>query len=459
MILRIPASEFPSRPFQDQDIIDAYDWFMSFISEKEWLKRKEKIENCISVIFKPAPSLVDIREGTLIAIREDQIGWYLYLVYVLQYEPYKYDYWQGARILPIFKRIGMNLDLVKAIDGIEKKVKHLLRKRPSEADSILFEILTALLWARNGWKVKILEERQSGKTPDLEVSKDEETWQVECKRQKKTSDYTYRETAKRQIMISHISNILMQHNVLLDIKFHVELVSLPDTYLKEMLETIIPIAKNPGKLLSTKEMDVDISFVNIKRIRRHLQNYYVKNPSPQLIELIANGTIDSCSSFTSGAMGDYCYVGDGEANNMYLSDISNAFGVTCSCDAEESVRAKAKDIKNQIRDAIGQFSLDTNGIIHIGIETLDGPFVEKERTGKIKNTLKEFDPQNNKLRWIYIHFFQTYSRSYEDWIIDETVDFASAYINPIPPLEHTYLIIPEEESSMKDGPHWLRELP
>jgi len=89
----------------------------------------------------------------------------------------------------------------------------------SEADAILFEILTALLWIRNGWEVNIIEEGKSeGKSPDLLASKNGKTWQIECKRQKKTADYTYKETAKRQIMISHIGELLIQYNALLDIR-------------------------------------------------------------------------------------------------------------------------------------------------------------------------------------------------------------------------------------------------
>ena len=169
--------------------------------------------------------------------------------------------------VPIFKRIGMNLDLVKGIEGINKKIKDLLRKRPSEADAILFEILTALLWVRNGWKVKIIEEGKTmSKSPDFEVNKNGVSWQVECKRQSKTGEYAYKETAKRQIMISHISELLIQYNVLLDIKFHVELISLPDRYLKDILTDIIPVTKKVGTIISNDTLDVELSFVDINGI-------------------------------------------------------------------------------------------------------------------------------------------------------------------------------------------------
>ena len=458
MIQRISPTELQYQPFEDNDIINAFKWLRSFISDKEWLDRKVKIEKEISITFLNHPPVIDIRKGTLIAIQKDQIGWYLYLVYTLIYEPYRYDYFQGARIIPIFKRIGMNLDLVKSIGGINKKVRDMLKKRTSEADAILFEIRIALLWVRNGWNVNMIEEGKAGKTPDFKASKDGEVCQIECKRQKKTADYTYIETAKRQIMISHISELLVQYNVLLDIKFHIELVSLPDTYLKDILKDLIPKIKCPGKLLSNKEVDIDVCFVDIKAIQKHLNKHYLKNNSPHLIELIANKPIDNLG-FTCGINGNFCYIGEGEANNVFVSEIYNAFGVQCLCDAEEAIQAKARDIKNQMYSAIKQFDSDSNGIIHIGMETFDGPDVEKERARKIMNTLGQVDTMNSNLRWVYFHFFQSYSRSYQEWIIDETSDVATAYVDPISPLQKTFLIVPDDSDTIENASHWNRQLP
>lgn len=458
MIQRIPSALFQYQPFEDNDIINAYNWIRSFISDKEWLERKEKIEKDISMPLLIHQPFVDLRNGTLIAIQKDQIGWYLYLIYTFINEPYKYDYFQGARIVPIFKRIGMDIGLVKNISGINKKIRDLLSRRTSEADAILFEILTALLWVRNGWDVKILEEGGSAKTPDFQVTKDGRIWQVECKRQKKTATYAYAETAKRQIMISHISKLLVQHNILLDIKFHVELVSLPDTYLKDLIEDVIPKMKNAGKLISNNEVDIDVSFVDVKAIQKYLKKYHLKNNSPHLIELIANKPVDN-SGFTSGIMGDFYYVGEGEANNLYILKVFNAYGVQCYCDAEAAIKAKARDVKNQINDAIKQFSSNVKGIIHIGMETFDGPEVEKERANKIISTLGQIDTQDSNLRWVYFHFFQSYTRANEDWIIDETVDSVTAYVNPIPLIQKTFLIIPEDSDTIEQESHWNRPLP
>lgn len=459
MIPRIPLSQFPIRQETDTDVKNAYDWFKTFITDKDWSRRKQEIETHLSSVIKYEASFSkSINEGTLLVIEKDQIGWYLYLVHTYLYEPHKYEFHQGARVIPVFKRIGIDIELVKQIDGIRKKVRELLYKKTTEADAILFEILTGLLWARNGWEVKILPEGKGGKTPDFEVTKGIEKWQVECKRQKKTADYTYKEAKKRQVMVSEISKLLLQFNVCLDITFHVELISLPDDFLLELLVDIIPNVKTPCRIISNETVDIELSFVDINSIQAHLERYLVKNNSPQLLELIAKREVDY-SAFTSGFEGRLYFVGDGEANNLYIRDIVNAYGVYCYCDSKQAIDAKARDVKKQINSAIAQFHPDENSIIHIGMETFDGPQVEMKRSEKILNTIGSIDTTDNKLCWIFLHYFQSYTRSYMDWYFDETVRPITSYINPILPIRNTFLIIPEDEVPIEDASHWEKDLP
>lgn len=459
MIPRMPLSQFPEISYHDPEIESAYKWFRSYVKESDWNDRKIKIENYLGGIVKTSePFSQSIDKGTLLVIQKDQIGWYLYLVHTYLYERHKYEFYQGARVLPIFKRLGSDLQFLKGIEGINKKMRELLNKRTAEADSFLFEMLTALLWIRNGWEVKIIEEGKSGKTPDFLVLKGEEQWEVECKRQKKSSDYTYKETAKRQILVSHISTILLHHNILLDITFHVELVSLRDTYLLDILKDLIDKKTKSGRLISNKEVEINLSYIDIPAIQNHLKMHFVKSHSPQHLELISGKPVDH-SAFTSGFIGKMFFVGDDNANNLYIREMTNAFGVHSYCDSSDALSAKARDVRSHIYDAIGQFSSDTDAIIHIGMETFDGPEVERKRFEKMKNTMEKIQPGQNRLCWIYYHFFQSYSRSYQEWFFDETVSPATSFTNPVPPIKKTFLVINEDEITITDASHWEIDLP
>ncbi|MBN9381924.1 MAG: hypothetical protein J0H74_14240 [Chitinophagaceae bacterium] len=455
----IPVDDFPIPPYRDPDVIRAWEWFISLLPLKKWQARKASIEERITVNFKPTPPFSEpFSNGTKFSVKEDQIGWYLYLLETLIKEPHKYEFVQGSRVIPIFKRLGMDLPLLKEIKGVALKVKKLINKRPSEADAILFELLTALLWARNGWRVDFIEEDKNAKTPDFVARKGNEEWYVECKRQSKTSDYAEKERLKWQAMISHINKDLIEQNLLLNTVFHVELSSLPDTFLKDTFASKLPFIVQPGTVVSNEYVDIDVSFIDIPLIKQHLRRYFVKYPSPQMAELIGNKPIDNLG-FASGMKADFIRVGSGPGNNLYVRDIDQAYGAFWRCDAREAILAKARDIKMQLVSALEQFQPEQNVVIHIGIETYEGPIVEQERLLKITDTLDRIELNGKKLKWAYCHFFQAYSHASEIWTFDETVNMISS--NPpsgLPPLVSKFLVIPEDDS-IDNLAHWERPLP
>ncbi|MES2764169.1 MAG: hypothetical protein V4677_18270 [Bacteroidota bacterium] len=454
----MPIDKNNQNQFKDQDIISSWKWFMSFISQQDWEKRKADIENKITIKFRASqPFSESLTEGTLIVVKDDVIGWYLYLMDTLINEPHKYEYFQGARIAPIFKRFGIDLELLKNIEGIEKKVRELIRKRKSEADAFLFEILTALLWARNGYKVSFIAEEQEGKTPDIRAEKGSKIWNIECKRQSKTSDYTYKETAKRQKMISYISRTLLERNILLDVVFHVELNTLPDTFLLDLIDQKLKLAI-PGKIVANDLVDIDLAFVDIGSIKKYLENNSVKHNSPMLNTLIGRKPFDN-KSFTCGVYANFFRVGEGDVNNLYISEISNAYGVYWNCDAKEALWAKARDIKNQVYAAMQQFNSESTAVIHVGLETFDGQQVELIRSNKIADTIKKLNPKDTSLRWLFCNFFQSYSLPDQNWVFDETVSTMSPYLLPKSPIKIKLMVSPDDGDTADEISHWDRPQP
>ena len=127
--------------FDNKDIEIVLNWFLSFIEPSTWLKRKQKIEEQLTSTHEPKKSLENLNLTQSIAIHDDRIGWYLYLVGTFLYAPLKYEPMQGARIVPIFKRFGQNFDLLRSIGGINSKVKELTNSSKNNPDSTLFELL------------------------------------------------------------------------------------------------------------------------------------------------------------------------------------------------------------------------------------------------------------------------------------------------------------------------------
>lgn len=60
---RKPLNIYNFPKFDDQDIINSYNWFMSFISPADWLKRKTEIEMLLTYEMKPEPFLEPLTTG------------------------------------------------------------------------------------------------------------------------------------------------------------------------------------------------------------------------------------------------------------------------------------------------------------------------------------------------------------------------------------------------------------
>ena len=444
----------------DSDIARAFYWLKEFIGAEQWEDRKSQIEDYLDNILVPKQSRDDAKELKPISIYEDRIGWYLYLVETYLYYPHKYEPIQGARIVPIFKRIGADFEILKSISGIDDRVNKMIFSRRNDPDSGFFELTTALLWARNGWKVSFIQESPPEKKPDFKAISNTNEWYIECKRLAKSSDYSLKEREKWLSMWNAIRDLLIDNQIpfVLDIVFHVELTSLPDDFLVKELLGKLKLTTFPCSVIDNDTWSVSIDFVDFEKARAHLSNNYVKCPSDQLNELIA-GRRDPNRGFTCAVLGKYGRIGEGAGNNRYLDELGFAVGAFWSCDAERAIERKARDIRAHLSSAIQQLPELSNCAIHIGLETLDGWIVEAERYARIFRTVQQFDANGKNLEWVYCHLFQPYSPPNEDWVMDETVYFFKKYqSNSEEPLRFRSMIVPDD-GGLIDGMHWMKDAP
>ena len=444
----------------DPDVARSYNWLKSFLNTEEWESRKFRIENYLNNVLEVKIARENATELKPVAIYDDQIGWYLYLAEMYLYHPHKYEPIQGARVIPIFKRMGIDFDIIQSIRGINCRVRDLLFPNRKNADSGLFELLTGLLWARNGWEVHFIEEDPTRKTPDFRAILKGEEWYIECKRLAKSSQYSLRERKKWLSMWRHLVDLLVDYRmpIVLDIVFHVELINLPDSFLVDELFGKLKLVTSPCQLIDNEIWTVSVDYVDFDRVRTHLKRNFVKVPSDQLNELIA-GRRDPNRGFTSAVLGKYVRIGEGVGNNQYLDDLSFAVGAFWSCDADEAIETKARDIRAHLASAVQQLPDSSKGVIHVGLETLDGWLVEAERYYRIIQTVQRFASEGKDLQWIYCHLFQSYAPPDQDWIFDETVYyFGKNHPGVVEPLKVRSMIV-DANDVQSDGVHWMRDVP
>jgi len=444
----------------DEDVSRGFHWFRNFMSDEEWNKRRARVEEHIEHAIMSGHGLSSLPEEEFLRVNfdRDKIVWYLYLMDTCLHDANSYEPVAGARVIAIFKRIGEHLEELKAITDVNKKVRRLIKNDPSEADAVLFELLTALLWARNGYQVSFLPELKSEKQPDLKAVKDGKEFFIECKRLSKASVYADKEKEKWLKMSRHVVHLLAAMDLVLEVIFHEELSELKETFLLDVLKNKLKKKPKPGLLLTNSKVTVRVSGVNYNQIHAHLLNFSVRNPSPQLAELVG-GRRDDSFGFTHGVAADHFRLGSGLGNNVFIDRIRKAYGIYWKCTAPASVEKKARDIFAHLKAALQQLPTVPNSVIHIGIETYDGPEVEQERFKKINSTMNRFDIKGQNLTWVYCHFFQSYAPPDQMYVFDESsFRFHNVALNVPEPLEITSMIVPWENTE-ENNLHWLKPQP
>ena len=243
--------------YHDENLSNSFSWFRAFFSDKEWAERRSRVEDHVEYVLMSGYGFAEKKDdGEFLRMNfdKDKIVWYLYLVDTCLHDIACYESVAGARIISIFKCIGEYLDQVKEIEGINKKVRRLIKSDPIEADTVLFEILTALLWTRNGYQVAFVPELKSVKQPDLKAIKDGNQWFIECKRLSKSSDYAKIEKDKWLKMFTHIRPLLLPLDLVLEVTFHEEISTFKETFLFDLLKTKLKKRPKPGLLLTNSKV-------------------------------------------------------------------------------------------------------------------------------------------------------------------------------------------------------------
>ena len=444
----------------DADLQRALRWFLDFLGGDDWKRRVAAIEENIETGIQPKPRDSQLGDFVPIYSGTDRIGWYLYLLDSAQRAPLKYEPLQGSRVIPIFKRLGADLDLLKGVGGVEERVGRLVNPERSQPDGGLFELLIALLWKRNGYTtVEFIPESSRRKTPDLRARSVGDEWFIECKRLEKSSEYSERERAKWLAMWRKFAEYLGHERIALvfEMTFHVELESLPDDYLMSQLAGKLRFLSLPGQIVSNDTWDVTVKPVDYGHAAAHLKTYRVRVPSDQAQELLA-GYRDPRRGFSCVIEGGGTRMGDGMGQARFLDTLSFAACSFWDCDAPEAIVHKARNIRRHVGRAAKQLPGAGKCAVHVGLETLDGPVVEQARFGRIMKSMSRLN-SGKDLRWIYCHLFESYAPPDQSWVIDETVvHFGRRLATQEEPLASRWSIVPEDEAS-SDGLHWLKAPP
>ena len=97
----------------DDDVQRALDWMIDVVGRQRWEDGRVNIESHLRSLYEPG--IVGGRDWIEERLRQRQLpndtfAWYLYLGDAYASDPVRYESMQGARVVPILKVIGRDLN-------------------------------------------------------------------------------------------------------------------------------------------------------------------------------------------------------------------------------------------------------------------------------------------------------------------------------------------------------------
>jgi hypothetical protein len=448
------------------DVKRALDWFIELMGRDEWRRRRTGVTEYFHSIDKIKYTEEDIqdygfeRKFAPIAVYTDWISWYMYLVESIFERAGCDDPSQSSRIYPFFSAIGRDINLLKQMKGINRRLEVLFNEGQNKPDSTLYELVVAAHYARDHWTVEFLEDHPSRKTPDLEISKGTENFWVECKRFAKVTEYAEKERLEWQKRVKHLFNAMRIEGIpaSAEVTFKIPLeetdeVILGSTFTHYCRSGMI----RSGQMLTHPYLDFKAIPLDLAHINSILEASPTRPTSPLMIELLS-GTYELHGNYTQLINprqiefinpDDRLFV-----LNQFYSSVYEAYIAKWDCVAPTSIDKKAKDINKMLSKALRQIPDEGDGIIHIGYETVTGPLVEIRRQEKINQVIDGFNFGSKNIKAVFLNSFQLRPKlDGSDWA--ETILFFEREKDS--PLPKNLLLAPDS-TELRDDTHWAEDM-
>lgn len=426
-----------------------YEWMLSF-GERDLIEARIEAER--QRIRRAQQDPAQLAYGPF---EDDRVAGHLMLVRAALEAPTNLDLLQASRVLPVFTALGANAHHLASVGNVGDRVRRWFS--PGECrnpDAVLFELLVAALYVRNGWSATFIPEAPLNRTPDIRVERrGRERW-VECKRLQPKSEAAKEEERHWIRLWRPLQRRLVDHRLAfaLDVTFHVPLENLPDDFLVDRVSGKLALVSCAGTIVDDQVVTVVATPVDLDRIAREMEDEPVKVGTSREVQLIT-GEYRRTLRYSGVVAGDRGTIDDqwfGLA--MYWTAIHFAVGAYWHCDAAASIEKKARDVRGHLAKAVRQLEGTTPSAVHVGIETLDGDFVEDTRYRRILDTITSFDARGTELDWIFCHLFGPEAPPDKSWDFGETTVWRK-YAPGEEPLDDLLLVVPHE-NGVDDQVHW-----
>ncbi|WP_322883401.1 transposase (plasmid) [Sinorhizobium medicae] len=362
-----PKSRGPEWP-DFPDLRKAVEWFKSYLPEGDWEKRRIA---AFVLLHQRAYGMSDPDAKGRYFDSRDTFGWYLFLAEAFLDHMWNYEPMFGSRVIPVFAAVGRNRHLLEALGGVDERMLRIVGSERSQPNGGIFELLTAAAYCRHGAKVSFRPETKgTARSWDLDVELGGRAYAVECKRME-TSEYGDRERSRMRQLWGPVAHHLAEEEIstFCNVDLFVAAGEVPAEYFAQKVVQWRS-AGNPSMLWKDEISEGVVGEMDLGPLQRALETDDILSAGTRLHQLLAGRYIRHANynqviRFKQGV------------SPRYMGDCDLAILFRWQNSSTASIGAKARDVLRKLAEAHDQLPGDTDSIVHIGFEAVEGDEVEK----------------------------------------------------------------------------------
>jgi hypothetical protein len=272
-------------------------------------------------------------------------------------------------------------------------------------------------------------------------------WAIECKRME-IGEYTEKErTRAREVWLPTAHELRRRGlNVLAAVHFTSELEAVSPEYLARHAVQWMSGGLLQPHQWSDRHGSGTIGLLNMTPLKTLLKTDDVALHSSRMMELLTGKYKRNAKviQVLHAKMAD---------NPLYIDECDQAIVLDWESHSPDAINGKARDVLKRLADGTRQLPDDRPGVVHIGLEAVDGDEVERLRYQKVISTIANFNAHGKPLEYVYVSWFAPESPPNSGEAFDETCHWAGRRPGQLRPLRDDLLVL-APSAATRPGVHW-----
>ncbi len=405
-----------------ENIKKYYLYLKNLLDENEYILRIQSVYNFYESTFKNGYVTTGKQPESMFIpkIYEADIP----MFYLMQIELYlnnfiEQDYAFITRLYPKINLIGSFIEQLKNTKNFDEKNKKMLKKNNKSVENDLFEICTACLYIKNGYKdIEFLVEQKNKKTPDLRA----DDLYIECKRKAKECQYSIDERNYWYKQYMPVSDFFQEKGLQLVFKvtFKKELSTYKELFVLNLIKQMLYTYNS--KKYEDENISISIYPTNLTKYNNEKQKQPLIIDKPDFNKILFN--YDSKQGGITSNLNLSFNKNYKESPNILYASAGIWYSIS-----QEAKNQKVVSLQNNLIKAINQIPFEKDGNIHICFESYENKEIEKMMIDHAYNDLTKINTENKKIHNIFIHILRFETNDNIDSIFEEQVIFFNTPIS------------------------------